>query len=285
MKKLTRIVTATLLGFGLAYGAAQAEPIPTLQAEVDPVADVMRAAQIEALMQVVATEGARHGIRLEGSLFPGRGGGAWAKAVSVIQSPERLFSLIDETLRRELSPQDVQAVTAFLDSDLGARIIHSEVTARRHMLDVGIESGAKAASAMLLSEGTARAHLIEEMMTRLGLVETNVSGGLNANFAFYKGLGDGGALASRLTESEMISMVWDQESAVRDATQSWLRGYLTLAYTPFSEEELRLYIDFAETDAGRRYTAAMFAGYGRVFETTSYDLGRAAARFIAEDAI
>jgi len=285
MKKLTRVLAATLLGCGLAYGAAQAEPTTIMEVDVDPVEEVLRAAQVEAVMQVVATEGARHGLRLEGSLFPGRGGGAWATAVSVIQSPERLLSLIDDTLRQELSPQDVIAVTAFLDGDLGARIIASEVEARRHMLDGTIEADAKTASEMLLAEGTARAMLIDEMMSRLDLVETNVSGGLNANFAFYKGLGDGGALSRRLTESEMIAMVWQQESAVREATQSWLRGYLTLAYTPFSEEELRRYIAFAETDAGRRYTAAMFTGYGRVFETTSYDLGRAAARFIAQDAI
>ena len=134
--------------------------------------------------------------------------------------------------------------------------------------------------ATLLAAESPRAVLIDQLIDTLDLLATNVSGGMNANFAFYRGLADGGALAKRLAESEMLAMVREQEPEIREATQSWLRAYLMLAYTPLSDDELGKLVAFAATSAGKRYNAAMFEGFGRVFETTSYALGRAAARYM-----
>lgn len=284
MRKFTRILAATLIGAGLMFGAARAETLVDRAEvqQVDPVARVMAAARVADLMNVVVTEGARHGMGLERSLFPGKGGGAWASAVSAIQSPERLIPMIGNALRERLSEEDATRVAAFLGGDLGARIVAREVDVRRRLLTGGGERQSMSRSSETKGD---RPALIEEMIRRLDLLDSNVLGGLNANLAFYRGLGDGGALQKRLTEREMIAMVRGQEEGVRQSMMTWLRDYMTLAYQPFTEDELRRYIAFAETDAGRRYTSAMFAGFGAVFERTSYDLGQAAARFIAHEAI
>lgn len=284
MRMTIRIMATALLGIGLGYGASWAEERAPQEVRTDAIGTIMSAVRIEALMQVVATEGARHGMSLEKALFAGQGGRDWARVVSAIQTPERLVPIIASALRTQLSPADAEAVAAFYSGDLGGRIVMREVEARRDMLDGAVETGASEAAA-LAALGTDRAMLIDEIIDGMDLVDSNVSGGLNANFAFYRGLGDGGALHRRMTESEMIAMVWNQESAVRTATAKWLRGYLTLAYAPFSDAELRTYMSFTQTPAGRRYLAAMFAGFGEVFETTSYDLGIAAARFIVQDTI
>ena len=63
----------------------------------------------------------------------------------------------------------------------------------------------------------------------------------------------------------------------------WLQDYLTLAYAPLSDTDLREYLAFTRSAPGRRYMAAMFQGFGRVFEATSYDLGRAAAEFMTHE--
>jgi hypothetical protein len=264
------------------FGTVQNEaPVVT----ADALKPLLAAARIEPLMQVVATEGARHGLGLETSLFPGKGGSAWRSIVSAIQSPERMARRLTAVLATELSPEDARAAATYLSTGPGAKVVAREVAARREMLDGAVEAEARRVSTQLRREDAPRAQLIDEMIDALGLVTANVSGGLNANFAFYRGLGDGGALRKRLTESEMLAMVWGQEDAVRTATTEWLRGYLTRAYAPLAEEELRDYVAFAGTPHGRRYLSALFAGFGQVFEETSYELGRAAAGFmVAEDA-
>ncbi|WP_298431872.1 hypothetical protein [uncultured Jannaschia sp.] len=286
MKTSTRILATLACGMGLMVAAARADTPPTepqLEAfEADAFAQLMVAAQAEPLMQIVATEGARHGLGLEASLFPGRGGAAWRQVVSTIQAPDRLVPLLAKALRSELAPEDAAAAARFLNDGAGARVVEREIVARRQMLDSDVEAEARQASAAAFENGTARAELIGEMIQALDLVTVNVSGGLNANYAFYRGLGDGGALKSRLTESEMIAMVWAQETQVRRSIRGWLQGYLSLAYAPLSDDELRDYLAFTKTAPGRRYMSAMFQGFGSVFETTSYELGLAAAKFIAQ---
>lgn len=248
-----------------------------------PLAPLLDAAQIDQLMQIVATEGARHGLGLEASLFPGRGGDAWAFIVGQIQSPERMAAGLTQVLAEELSEDDLSASMAFLTSGPGTRIVAREVATRLEMLDGAIEEEAKRVSTALRAADPVRTALIDELLQSLDLLGANVSGGLNANFAFYRGLDDGGAMTARLSEGEMLAMVWSQEEAVRSATRDWLLAYLTRAYAPLDMADLQDYLTFASTPAGKRYFAAMFAGFGAVFEETSYELGRAAARFMAQD--
>lgn len=254
----------SVVGTSVAAGDVQNDTFDTL----------LQAAHVDRLMQVIATEGARHGVELEASLFPGRGGAGWRRAVSAIQGPERLASIVGDALRRDLAPDDATAATAFLDSDLGRRIVAREVDARQSML-IDADSGPVSADA-------GRGALIAEMIERLDLIEANVSGGLNANLAFYRGLSDGGALKKRLTEREMIAMVWQQEGQMRETASVWLQDYLNRAYAPLSDDDLRGYLAFAETVPGRRYSAALLSGFGAVFERTSYDLGRAAALYMTQ---
>ncbi|MEM7490918.1 MAG: hypothetical protein AAF390_17515 [Pseudomonadota bacterium] len=249
----------------------------------EAVQPLLRAARIEQLMQVVATEGTRHGVGLEKSLFPGRGGSSWATLVAAIQSPDRLARRLAEVLDAELSDEDAALAATYLSDGAGARIVAREVETRLEMLDGAVEAEAKRVSTEVRDADPGRAALVDELLDALDLLPANVSGGLNANFAFYRGLGDGGALKKRLTESEMLAMVWAQEDSVRAATRDWLQGYLTRAYAPLAEDDLRDYLAFATTPVGQRYFAAMFAGFGTVFEETSYEMGLAAARFMAQD--
>ena len=258
--------------------AAVAVPMP------DAFADLVEWTQIEPLVNIVATEGARHALGLEKSLFPGRGGDEWADLVARIQAPDRLRQILLEAIQRSVREADLDRINGFYGSDLGRRIAAREVEARRRMLDAEVEQSAMAAAAAR-TEGHARAAKIEALIDALDLVTANVSGGLNANFAFYQGLGDGGAMKKRMTESELLAMVWGQEDDIRRATARWLRAHLTLAYAPLDDAELDAYIAFARTPEGKRYSQAMFEGFGEVFEATSYELGRAAAQFMARQDI
>ncbi len=283
VKRMLFVLCGLMAVWAPPTGGVRAEPPASVRAEtaVDPVAEVFAAGRVRDLLDVVVTEGGRHGLDLERSLFPGEGGRAWASAVSAIQAPEPLAALVGGILRDRLSDADARDVAAFFGTDLGRRLVSSEIAARRRMLD------AIDAPEAVQGGGTvedAQGGLFDEMVERLDLLGPNVSGGLNANLAFYRGLGDGGALRSTLGERDLIAMVWRQEPGVRHGIEGWLRSYMALAYRQFTQAELTRYMAFSESPAGRTYGAAMDAAFGSVFERTSYDLGRAAARFIAQDA-
>lgn len=279
MGKFTGIATSAIIALAMCGGVAQAQltqqNINTTEQALD---QLMTLSMLQPLMRVVATEGSRHGHSLEAKLFPGKGGAKWGRVVARIQNPDRLAQMVASSLGELLSPEDTLAATQFLESDVGRRLVEREVVARRMMLDQRVETEAKVAAASLQLAATARAVLVQEVIEALDLVSINVSGGLNANFAFYRGLLDGGAMEKGLTERDLLSIVMEQEDEIRAATQNWLQAYLTLAYAPLSDDDLLAYMAFARTDAGRRYNAAIFQGFGQVFETTSYDLAREAAR-------
>ncbi|KIT16209.1 DUF2059 domain-containing protein [Jannaschia aquimarina] len=282
---LTLACGATLLG-GAAWAERGTQPtdgnvVAQETAERATLGQLVEAARLEPLMRIVATEGARHGLGLEGSLFPGRGGEAWATAVSRIQSPDRLMRILTATLDKELGADERAAAMRFYRSSLGSKITEGEVTSRRAMLDAEVEASAMKTSADRLRAADSRATLVRRLIETLDLVTSNVTGGLNANYAFYRGLDDGGAMRRQMSESEMLALVWGQEKQVRKATRTWLHAYLNLAYERLTDEELSDYIAFVETPAGRRMNAALFAAFGRVFEETSYEMGLAAARFMA----
>jgi hypothetical protein len=283
MKAMTVMALLGATAMQAVPAVAQAQDVAVV--EVDVTAMLLEAARIQPLMQIVATEGARHGLGLEDSLFPGKGGSTWELIVGSIQAPERLGRKLAQVIQAELSQEEIAAATAYLSDGPGARIVKREVETRREMLDAHVEVAAKTATQTLRSENAERAALLDELIEALDLVTANVSGGLNANFAFYQGLADGGAMRKRLTEAEILTMVWNQEDEVRAASTAWLEGYLGRAYAPLSEADLREHIAFARSPVGQRYFSAMFQGFGAVFEETSYELGRAAANFIiAEDA-
>ncbi|MGB3409183.1 MAG: DUF2059 domain-containing protein [Jannaschia sp.] len=283
MSIFSRFSLLVFVGLTLPSGQGRAEqPVSPGSVEVSRLLEVTR---IEPLVEIVATEGLVHGLELEGALFPGRGGRAWQAEVSRIQTPVRMLPIIRAALNEMLRPSESDAAIAFFSSDLGRRIVDREVAARRAMLDTQTESQAREASATLTAATTPRALLIDELIGALDLVDVNVSSGMNANFAFYRGLASGGNRTSAFNEGETLATVRAQESEIRTQTVSWLRAFMMLAYAGLTDEDLQAYIRFSTSDVGRRYNAAMFQGFGTLFETTSYDLGRAAARFMVQSDI
>ena len=287
MNRKTRIFAAVLCGAALAGAASWAgqgreQTVPSAQQQDAAAHDgLMAAARVDALMQIVATEGARHGMGLEAALFPGEGGESWARRVSAIQAPARLTHHLAEALRQELSAEDARAARRFLAGPIGARVVAREVEARRDMLDSDTVAEAERVAAGQAE--SPREALIAEMIAALDLVTINVTGGMNANYAFYRGLGDGGGLREGMTDADVLAIVRAQEEEIRASVGAWLHNYLSLAYAPLTDAELRGYLEFTRSAPGRRYMAAMFQGFGRVFEATSYELGRAAAEFMTHE--
>jgi hypothetical protein len=234
------------------------------------------------ILEVMSAEGIDAAPDLEADMFPGQGGSAWPAVVAGIYATDRMVTLFEDALPLErMTPEVVADLTAFYDSDLGRRIAEGEIAARQAFLEPGVEEAARERARLEAAEASDRIALLSEFIAVNDLVERNVSGALNSNFAFYRGLADGGAFETDIPEDLMLTEVWGQEAEIRSDTTEWLYAYQMLAYDDLSDAEMGRYIAMSETRAGQALNAALFQAFDVLFERISYDLGQAAATFIA----
>lgn len=252
-------------------------------ADVAPAtAQLLTAMGLYDILDVMAAEGLAAATDLEADMFPGQGGSAWAAVAASIYAHDRLAQSFEAALPLDLlTPDAVAELQAFYDGATGIKVASGELAARQSLLDPDTEQGARELARQRAAQSHPRHVLLTEFIATNDLVDLNVSGALNSNFAFYRGLSDGGAFASEIPETLMLTEVWGQEAEIRRDTTEWLYAYQTLAYEDLSDTELRQYIDLTATPAGQALNTALFRAFEAVFDTLGYDLGVAAAHFVS----
>ncbi len=249
-------------------------PTGAVADEVEELFNALGLAEIIAVMQV---EGIEYGDQIATDMLAGRSPDDWQETVRKIYSYERMEGAVLAGLRAELEGTDIAAMTAFFEAEPGRSIVALEVSGRQALLDDAVEEAAK--DALADAEGSARLELVRDYIAANDLVETNVVGALNSNYAFYTGLVGGGAFD--LTDDQILTEVWASEPEIRANTTAWIESFLLMAYAPLSDDDLEVYVAFSETEAGQELNSALFATFDPLFEDISMALGLGAARFLA----
>jgi hypothetical protein len=247
-------------------------------------AALLDAFDITEIMAILRLEGLDYAETLGADLLGGRGGQGWARAAERIYAQDRMQAEFTARFIDAL-PRDADLLALALDfyaSPRGQTVIGLENAARRAMLDDDIDDVAHERAAELLAAGDPRMALIGDFIRANDYIDSNVAGGLNANFAFYLGLRDSGAPEFDISENEMLADVWAQEGAIRAETEEWLYAYLSLAYQPLSDDDLRAYTAFSETQQAGAVTRALFVAFDGVFNKISRDLGFEAGRVLSQ---
>jgi hypothetical protein len=254
------------------------------QPEAAHLADLL---DITGLIDVMRIEGRENAVGVDSDLLGGQGGAAWLVTVDKVYDPVKLRASFEAGLAHELAgAPEVQADMArFFGSDLGKRIVQLEVTARRTLLDDTAEAATKALWDKDFAQKSHRSQQIEAFAQINDLIESNVTGALNSNLAFFRGLSAGGAFEQPMPEDDMLAQVWSQEAAIRADTADWLYPFLMLAYKPLSNAELDQYIAFSKTKSGKKINAAIFAAFDSMFVQLSAELGASAARMMSGEDI
>jgi hypothetical protein len=229
------------------------------------------------IINVMHDEGVEYGGDLAESMFPGRGGETWQQTVAEIYDVARMADVALSGFGEALDVDNISDLTDFFESPLGVEIIALEISAREALMDDALDEANKANTASMIANRNPRIDMIQEFIVVNDLLETNIVGALNSNVAFFSGLVDGGAYDTPITEEKILSDVMAQEPEIRIDTGEWLFGFLTMAYSPLSDEDLAAYIAFSETEAGQALNTALFVGFDELFELISHDLGMAAA--------
>lgn len=211
----------------------------------------------------------------------------WNKALDRIYRPARMLELFNQAFDRALARDEatIAGSTRFFASQAGQRALSLELSARRALLDDDVEAAAALAYARLAEQDPARHALIERFVTANDLIDSNVMGAMNANLAFLRGMAASGVDGFDLTEAEMLAQVWGTEGETRAEMVAWVYPFLTMAYQPLSDADLTAYVEFSESEAGKRLNAAMFAAFDTMLNKVSHELGLAYGQSVQGDDI
>ncbi|WP_407493316.1 hypothetical protein [Pseudooceanicola sp. MF1-13] len=279
---------AACLGLNLTLGALTFGGL-TLGA-VNPAlaqSDTITADQQSRLWDALDMPGALDVMRREGlsladevaeQYLVGRTGASWQDAVATIYDGDAMGDMMMDGMVADLGGADPDPMLAFFESDLGQRIITLEMSAREVFLDSDMEEAARDRVRTDAIDPD-RMELIDEFIAVNDLVDYNTSGAMNTNVAFLRGLATSEIF--EMGEQEILDGVWGDSDASRSDTEEWLRAYLSTAYQPLSDEDLRAYIAFSETEAGQRLNRALFVGFGDMYTYQYNALGLAVAQQLA----
>jgi len=266
-----RNVTASIALIGTFASPALAQD----KSQIETLFDSMG---LPDMLEIMREEGVSYGAEIGEGVFQGKPSPAWNAIVEGIYDTSMMRDRVLTDLAAELEGDDIAAIQTFFDSELGVRIVDLEVAARRALLDDTIKQASNEVAALAIADKTPRYLLVSEFVDANDLIETNVAGALNSNYAFFMGLMEGGALGEGMSEDEVLANLWTQEPEIRQSTTEWVYAYSLLAYQPLSDDDLQAYIDFSNTQAGRDINTAMFASFDGVFEDISHALGLASTQ-------
>ena len=252
-----------------------------LPASAEDAGTLFRALGMPEIIEVMREEGLDYGETIRADLLQGEGGAGWTATVSDIYDADAMGRQMLDGFGSRLDGVDLAPLLAFFESERGRRIVELEVSARRAFLDEEIEEAAGVTAATLAEERPDRHALLGQFVEANDLVESNVMGAMNANYAFFMGLMEGDAFGQDLSEQEILADVWSQEAEIRTDTEQWVYSYLALAYDPLSDEDIEAYIALSRTEEGRALNRALFGAFDDLFVDISRRLGQGAAGFIA----
>ena len=279
------MIRAALIAAALALPAL---PMPVLaQADLEARADarVFELIEGERMIGLMRAEGLAYGETLAADLLGRPADAAWAQAMARIYDLPRMRARFEGALGGALTAEEAAPILAFLEGDLGRRIVELELAAREAFADEEAEGAARAVWAEADAAGEARAAQIRRFIEANDLLEENVAAGLTANYEFLAGLAEGGGMPGlETTDDALIAQAYSAEPELRAESAEWLGGYLNLAYGPLSDAELDRYIDFSATPAGRDMNRALFRAFDAMYEGMSRAMGVAAGvRMAGED--
>ncbi len=207
---------------------------------------------------------------------------AWSSRIARIYATDKMDAIFRQGLRTTGRLEGSEDALAFFESALGQRIVEIELEARRALSGEAMEEAARAEAASLREQDPDRYAMYEQFIAVNNLVESNLMGALNSNLAFYQGLGTNPTFGV-IDEETILNQVYEQAPEIREDMEDWTMNFSVLAYGLLSEEEMQSYIDASDTRAGQILNTALFAGFDKVFELHSFELGRALAEFMVGD--
>ncbi len=197
----------------------------------------------------------------------------FADVVGEAMDGQRLLREMESSLTETLSPDDAAALTAFYETELGARIREAEIAGSASAVGPDAEQRLAAARAAIASDPE-RSHLYRRMDDALFASELSTTIVMGMMEALKIGI-----LQSQEHEAsaDMLDALEAELSAIREDLLPGMREAIiavyALMYNDIPIGDLREYVTFLETDAARANYAAIFEAWAGIMESRGREIG------------
>jgi hypothetical protein len=197
----------------------------------------------------------------------------FADVVGEAMDGQRLLREMESSLTETLSPDDAAALTAFYETELGARIREAEIAGSASAVGPDAEQRLAAARAAIASDPE-RSHLYRRMDDALFASELSTTIVMGMMEALKIGI-----LQSQEHEAsaDMLAALEAELSAIREDLLPDMREAIIAVYALMYKDipigDLREYVTFLETEAARANYAAIFEAWAGIMESRGREIG------------
>jgi hypothetical protein len=230
---------------------------------------------LEAQLDVVG-ESLGAAIALQIQHLPPAQGQALERAVLREFSADALQREVERYLERAHQSRHAELVLQWLRSPIGRRIAKLDLAAAR-------PEGAPALQTHALNIGSnppsaARVSLIRELDAATGMTDFTVDAALTSALATTLGANAELPPAKQGVESDIRASVEAQRGVLRPEIEKMTTSSMLYSYQSLEDGELRSYIDFSNSEAGRWYHESVKSALLSTLEGASTRVGRAVAQ-------
>ena len=236
---------------------------------------ILLALKLDRLFEEIREEGLIAAKEMQGDLKNSQSVVGWSKNINEIYSTK----LMKDYFKKELT--NLESLSIFLlaidfyEKPLGVKIIENELITRIKIRDDGEKEKARNTVKQLKYLKPYRFKLYNEIINANGFIEDNISSSMNSNLAFYEGYASGLATSDQsLTEREMISRIWLNESETRKRMTDWVLNFSVTSFKNLNDNELKEYLAFSNSKSGRYLSNNINFIFDKLFEIQSYKLGK-----------
>jgi len=202
-------------------------------------------------------------------------------------SPEKMRNEIRLTLERKLASGDYSAILAFYRSPVGKRMTALEAAAQSP--DAALQMQAKAGELVeRLKNQPEWAEMLKALDSSVGLTESAINIAFNMGRATALGMAAADERTASLGDETIQAIDNALEKARPAMTAQMKQGMiLVLAYTyrDASVAELRDYVKFYSTPAGKQLNRAVVEGMNTAFTQAGSDFGHALMKELGKERI
>jgi len=265
MKRVLTVLAAILIGWGNACAGEKA-PLPRVEELMHKSGLWRQIEQIEPLLQAnLVQEMGKAGKEEESELWPLRM--AMAKAYAA----DSLRDEVKNQLSLSLGQRDVESVLAWLSTDLGQRL-----TALEEKSGEVSEYSQRQENAedVMRSLPPQRIQLIKRFTKAIRIGEASASMAINTTV----GITHGASLVSPHMKAsevkEIKRMLGEHKAKLTQMYEEQSVMQFAAIYQSVSDQDLKKYIAFAESPAGRRYHAATIKAMDIALTKAATEMGK-----------
>lgn len=254
-------------GFLAVWGAFLGGALAAQTQSEDDYDRLLRALDVTALYDVLEKEG--EGIIK--SIAPTTPDTTWIARGTALFAPNMTKPAFEEAFRAAMPQEHLAAAIKFQESPLAQEIIAREFTARRVLHTPEEFATRRAAFLEIEHSDDARVALMRDLEDANATIANSTQNYTTS--LYYLRMGMYHAAEQVFPEAQVRADTMAQFNEAWRQNEEFFMVFALLAYDGMREEDIRAYIAFCQSDAGRALNGAAFAASGSLHNRLYYALG------------